>query len=147
MAQEKENPRDFYIIDTKTRTAPAGRDWEYVDPLANKEYQRLTKSVELGTIGDEFPRLDPRLYGNPANFHKPEHLTKECFKYATRPDGTIWFPKGEEKLASRILYELQSIDSDVRQSSFGMDIPPHEPEATPEEDERASFRQAIRRAS
>lgn len=142
-----ENPRDFFIIDTKTRTAPAGRDWEYVDPMENKEFKKIVAKVEDGTIGEDYPRLHHRLYGNAANFHEPKHLTKECFKYGTRADGTVWIPKDKPELASRILFLLQEHDSEIKASPFGLEIPAHEPPATEEENERNSLRSKIRQAS
>lgn len=144
---EEKNPKDYFIIDTKTRTAPAGRDVEYVDPLANKEYKRLSDAVEDGTIADEFPKLHHNLYGRAANFHKPEHLTKECIKYVTRSDGTIWIPKSDKLVASKLLFELQQTDSGVSVSPFGLDIPAFTTPATEEEDERAAFRRKIRFAN
>lgn len=126
MATKKEgylDPRDHFIIDTKTKSAPQGRDFEYCDYDANPAYREIKEKAKDGRLAKEHPHVKPELCAKAENFHTMDHLTEEVFKYWTDENGLLWIPSHDVEVAQKLLKQLQTIDREVTVSSFGMPIP------------------------
>lgn len=141
--EEKLNPRDFYLIDTKTRSAKSGRDYTYQDYDKNPEVLAMKAKVATGKLKDEYPEMPnaSNLCAQAKNFIKPEHTTPEVDVYSTDENGHIWIPKHDLKTAQVILKALKSIDPGVKVDPMGLDIPPMK--EVPVEAKKSSLRDKI----
>ena len=116
---EKKDPRDYYVIDTRTETTHqvgkknTGRHFRDLNLGLNEEYGRLIgyqQKGELKQIMNDSP-VEPMLRGRAANFHDITHMTPEVVQYETDEQGLLWVKDKED--AKRIMKTLKAIDKDV----------------------------------
>lgn len=126
-AADTRNPREFYIIDTRTPNTIGyigedknlGRNWAEFDLAANPEYKAM-----LGMRGEKLKKANAEsgvelaYRGRPENFHDMNHLTEEVTIYKTE-DGFVWIPKEKPEDAKRIMRSLRKLDAKVSWHPMG----------------------------
>lgn len=147
--EEQRNPRDFFIIDTRTPTTAVpgqpnpGRDYRDINILANDEYRELATMnprdhAQLQVDGGA--PINVRM--NAKNYHDMVHMTPEVFQYQTEkrvdpktgkevPTGLIWIPKEKVDDARRIFNLLKGIDKDVSWELTGLSLSEEELRESP----------------
>ena len=110
---------DTFVIDSRTPSNRyKGRQVEYKDLSRNEAYKKLLKAQDERTIADMSPRIPPAIAGNASNFHTMDMLKDpktDCAWYDT--EGLIFIK--EEKIARKLLEDLQLIDKDIKLSKYG----------------------------
>jgi hypothetical protein len=112
------DPKEFYVIDTRTRQSPQGRDWQELNLLANDEYRGMMEDSKLGKLGNKIKieGLPHQVKNRAANFHEPHHMTPETVTYK-QDKGFIFIDTESE--AKRVLDSLKKLDKDIELSPFG----------------------------
>lgn len=136
--------QEYYIIDTKTRSCPRGRDWEMISVDKNKDYVDIKAKAKSGALAEEYNQLDNRICMRAENFHMPEHLTEECIIYAVDENGLVWIPKEDTASAQKALRDLKAVDPNITVSTFGLPIPAEEPKEAPKAASRSDLRRKLR---
>ena len=148
--QETRNPRDFFIIDTRTPTTAVpgqpnpGRDFKDLNLLANADYREMASlhpkdHAQLQVDGGA--PINIRM--NVKNYHDMVHMTPEVFQYQVekRTDsngkeistGLIWIPKDKIDDARRIFNLLKKMDKDVSWELTGLSLSEEELKQKPSE--------------
>ena len=136
--KESRNPREFFIIDTRTPTTAVpgipnpGRDFKDLNLLNNPEYRELASMnprdhAQLQVDGGA--PINIRM--NVKNYHDMVHMTEEVFQYKTEK-GLIWIPKDKLDDARRIFNTLKGIDKDVSWELTGLSLSDEELRQKPE---------------
>lgn len=127
-AGDSRNPRDYYIIDTRTPDTVGyvgepknpGRNWAEWDLTANPEYKAM-----VGMRGEKLKKamaetgVELAQRGRPENFHGLEHLTPEVARYYSE-NGFIWIHKDNIDDAKRIMLSLRKLDKGVEWHTMGI---------------------------
>lgn len=135
MAKDQRNPRDYFLIDTRSQATSwlgqsknPGRGYKYVDLTANEEYRTMVELQQKGKLKEAMSESAHPIHlrSRAANFHDISHLTPETIKYQTDVDekgnstGLIWIPKENKEDAKAIMRNLRALDKDVDWSPLGL---------------------------
>jgi hypothetical protein len=117
--EEKKNPSEYYVIDTRTSNTHQagkknpGRDYQELNLIANEEYAELVGYQQNGKLREKTngSPIDYALRGRASNFHDMSHMTPEVFQNKTDENGFIWIKDRED--AKRVMKNLLKLDPEV----------------------------------
>lgn len=125
---ERKNPRDYFVIDTKTESNRyKGIDYTLVDLLKNEEYASLVAAEKNRTLADLHPKDSNRVNRRAANYHEESmlgpmdntgNIHPELIVCKTEDEGYIFVK--ELRDAQIVLKDMRKRDTGVRLSPMGL---------------------------